>query len=334
MDSSCCGSGEETPRGAKEFGEAGGRQPLAPPAPDFATKPLAPPALDFATKPLAPPALDASQTVFVTLCDQAYFPRARQTIADLRVRGRWSGEVLLLTVGFDVDPEILAYYGVEGRRIESLAETRAVVEAQRAHPISKTDDNREKEKLCQFDKLQTFAPWIQERWRRVVFLDAGLRVCGSVGPLLELPWEGKFLAQDDVFRDDKTFALMWEPEANPAAAVRFREQVDPAWLRQHYFLNCMWVYDTALRVPLEAFLQPMRDFPFSRTNEMAIMNLVLAFQWNVWKPFPVFVRRAPEEETKDLRLFGWSEHDRDYGSETTWRDFCFIKYSVTMPVNV
>lgn len=273
--------------------------------------------------------LEGDSTVFVTLCDAAYYPRARRTIADLRVRGGWRGEVLLLTVGFEAGADVLDFYSAEGRRIEPLGATRSVVEAQRAHPIRPTADGREHRKLAQFDKLQVFAPWIQERWRRVVFLDAGLRVCNPVAPLLALPWRGRFLAQDDVFEGRTCFADMWEPEANPEAAERFRQEVDPAWLRQHYFLNCLWVYDTALRIPTEAFLRVMLDFPFSRTNEMAVMNLVLAFQWNVWRPLPAFA-----DEARGLRLLGWNERDRDYGADLTWRDFCFVKYATTLPLDV
>lgn len=284
-------------------------------------------------------------TVFVTLCDAAYLPRARRTIADLRVLGGWGGEVLLLTVGFEAGRDMLDYYGAEGRRVEPLAETRAVVEAQRAHPIRPTADGREHRKLTQFDKLQVFAPWIQERWQRVVFLDAGLRVCGPVAPLLALPWRGAFLAQDDVFAARTCFGDMWDLGANPEAAERFGREVDPAWLRQHYFLNCMWVYDTGLRIPLEPFLRAMTDYPFSRTNEMAVMNLVIAFQWNVWRPFPEFVEvRAAGGETsaglggagppRRRRLFGWNERDRDYGDGLTWRDFCFVKYSSTLPFDM
>jgi hypothetical protein len=266
-------------------------------------------------------------TVFVTLCDANYNLRARRTIADLRVRGGWRGDVLLLAVGFDADRETMDYYNVEVRRIESLPATRLVVEAQRRFPIRATDDGREHTKLTQFDKLQVFAPWIQERWRRVIFLDAGLRVCNSVEPLLALPWQGRFLAHDDVFENRTRFADMWDLEtANPAAAARFREEVPEAWLNQHYFLNCMWVYDTALRVPLDAFVRVMVDYPFSRTNEMAVMNLVLAFQWNVWQPFPIRAPGRPE-----WRLFEWNEFVQNFGPRCTWRDFCFIKYSSTMP---
>jgi hypothetical protein len=54
------------------------------------------------------------------------------------------------------------------------------------------------------------------------------------------------------------------------------------------------------------------------------MNLLFTFKHRVWEPFPEFVLSGKK------RLFGWTEHDRDYGPYTTWRDFCFIKYPSTI----
>ena len=69
----------------------------------------------------------------------------------------------------------------------------------------------------------------------------------------------------------------------------------------------------------------MNKYPICRCNEMTIMNLLLTFRYKLWKPFPDFCVSKPNK-----RLFGWTEHDRDYGLHTTWRDFCYIKYPSTI----
>jgi hypothetical protein len=83
------------------------------------------------------------------------------------------------------------------------------------------------------------------------------------------------------------------------------------------------MYDTALlkTISFEELVHAMNTYPICRCNEMTIMNLIFTFKYRVWKPFPEF--------TSGKRLFGWTEHDRDYG-HTTWRDFCFLKYSSTI----
>ena len=86
------------------------------------------------------------------------------------------------------------------------------------------------------------------------------------------------------------------------------------------------MYDTALlhTITKEELIQTMNNYPICRCNEMTVMNLVFTFKHKVWKPFPEFITNPYK------RLFGWSEHDRDYGSHSLWRDFCFVKYPFTI----
>ena len=60
------------------------------------------------------------KTVVVTLTDQAYFHKAKRTILDIRSRGEWTGDLVLITVGFDAPPNFLDYYRIIGKRVEHL----------------------------------------------------------------------------------------------------------------------------------------------------------------------------------------------------------------------
>ena len=42
-------------------------------------------------------------TVFVLLCNEVYFERAKRTIKDVRTVGNWKGDVVLMTVDYDCD---------------------------------------------------------------------------------------------------------------------------------------------------------------------------------------------------------------------------------------
>jgi hypothetical protein len=119
-------------------------------------------------------------TAFVTLCDAGYFPRAHQTIKDLRTRGGWLGDIVLIAVDFVPSADFLSSYKVESVSFPRF-DISAYVEKLRAKPFScPTDDGREYKKLTQWEKLHVFDPFFK-RWERIVWLDAGLRVLDSVG---------------------------------------------------------------------------------------------------------------------------------------------------------
>ena len=92
-------------------------------------------------------------TVFVTLCDAGYYPRAIKTIHELRTRGEWAGDVCLIAVDF----EPAALEGVQIIRTTHVP-TDGLVESLRRNPIRPMDDNRHFAKLHQWDKLQVFTP--------------------------------------------------------------------------------------------------------------------------------------------------------------------------------
>jgi hypothetical protein len=182
------------------------------------------------------------------------------------------------------------------------------------------DDNRHFAKLHQWDKLQVFKPFFRA-WERVVFLDAGLRIFDTVQPLLDLDWRGKLLAPDDSdpYDNGVRFRVQLDLDANPDVNATLFAEYPETMLDEHYFLNCMFVFDTALleRVSFEEMEDAMNRYPICMCNEMGIMNLIFSFKLRVWQPFP--------QRTGDKYLFGWSE--RNYRESPNWTAFHFMKYS-------
>ena len=267
-------------------------------------------------------------TAIVTLTDKAYEEKAKRTIMDVRTRGQWQGDIVLITIGFDMSMNFLDYYGVIQKRFEHI-DTRQLTEQFRTYPLQTVGDNRHLLKLTQWNKFYVFDPWFAQ-WKRIVFLDAGLRVLDSIQYLLQVPFEGKIVAPDDLPPQDTAngFERMWELNANPPAADALLRNYSADMMKQHYFLNCIWMYDTALlaKCNVTHLIEAMNAYPMARCNEMTIMNLLFTFQHKAWTPFPEFASHAK-------RLFGWTEHDRDYGTDRTWRDFCFVKYPTTIGWN-
>lgn len=262
-------------------------------------------------------------TAVVTLTDQSYYHKAKRTIIDIRSRGEWKGDLILITVGFNPPKNFVDYYRVIVHSVEHI-DTSKLIEKYKKCPIRPTCDNREYSKLTQWDKFYVFDNFFKQ-WNKIIYLDAGLRVFDSIRYLADLSCENTILAPDDaaLYDENKRFGAIIETDQNPTVVNELFKEYSPDILKERYFLNCIWMYDTSLlnMVSFQDFVDAMNKYPICRCNEMTIMNLLLTFKHKVWTPFPEFVGAK--------RLFGWTENDRDYG-DTTWRNFCFLKYPYTI----
>jgi hypothetical protein len=268
--------------------------------------------------------MSQDSTAFVTLSDLAYRAKAERTIRDLRERGQWTGPIVWMTVDWDADPEFCKQTNVRPCRIQHL-NTDTLVAALKATPIKPMADNRHFKKLTQWDKLQVFTDYFK-RWNRIIFVDAGMRILDSVQPLLDLPWKGSFLAPDDSdpYDNGNRLNCQFDLAANPAVAELMTAEIPDfhASLNSKYFLNCIFVFDTAL---ISTELAPMlvswmHRYPVMLCNEMGLMNLWFTVQEKVWKPFP--------QRVGNKYLFGWCE--LNYKERPNWTAFHFLKYPVTL----
>lgn len=260
-------------------------------------------------------------TVFVTLSDQKYSEKAFRTIHELRGRGQWSGPIVYIAVDFTPPADKLNELNVILHKVTHI-DTSKLVEQLTQFPIGPSDDGRHLGKLVQWDKLYVFSDYFL-KWNRVIFCDAGLRVFDSVHALLSLDWKGAFMAPDDSdpYDNGNRFQCQLHLDKNPAVAEQLLATFGETILTQKYFLNCIFMYDTDLlqTCPFSEFVDAMNQYPICHCNEMTVMNLLFTFKLGVWKPFP--------QRIGHKYLFGWCE--LNYKEHPTWRDFHFIKYSVS-----
>jgi len=132
------------------------------------------------------------RTAVVTLTDSAYFYKAKRTILDVRSRGKWMGDIVLITVGFKCNQNFLDFYNVTQYYVEHI-NTNKLLEEYKKCPIGETCDNRQYVKLTQWDKFYVFSNYFKQ-WDRVIFLDAGLRVLDEIQNLVDVPCDGVILA--------------------------------------------------------------------------------------------------------------------------------------------
>ena len=272
-------------------------------------------------------------TVFVLVTDAAYFTKCKRTICDLRSKGQRTGDIVVICIaGFTLPTTFKDFYELIEMGFPEIHEKQLLV--QHLHYTSFPDsiDGREIRLINQWEKLHVFDPYFL-KWNRVVFFDAGLRVLDNVHQtILQLDYKGSFLAPDD----GGNFVLPPNPNKlfHTQMSQTFKKKLldtvndfggEPI-LQENYFLNCIWVYDTSILsiVSKAEMVEGMLKYPICKTNEMALMNLYLHFRHRLWKPFPTHISIGGLKKL----LFDWSELNNP--NPSSWRDYCFIKYPVSI----
>ena len=259
-------------------------------------------------------------TTFVIVSDQQYFPRAKKTIQDLRAAGCWQGSIVYISVGFNLPANFRDFYRITEKKFPEIDKSHLLSVIGAGYSNS---DGRETKKLTQWEKLHVFDDYFRS-WKRVAFLDAGLRVLGSVKALLDLDYHGAILCPDTNYTEEKrrgnVFSSQIVPD-HPELRNALLEEYGHDILGKDNFLNCIWVYDTSIleKVSKSEMIHVMNKYPIFRTNEMGVMNLLLVMKYNLWRTFPYRVG--------DKYLFDWCEYEKP---GTTWRNFYFLKYPVTI----
>ena len=263
-------------------------------------------------------------TVFVSLTDRGYYPKALRTLQELRdpVKGNWQGDIVLICVEFDPPEEQMKQLNITVRKVQHI-DHNPLWHIWSLFPIPPMADNRHYAKVSQWDKLEVFSDYFRA-WNRVVFLDAGIRVVDTVEHLLALPWEGQFLAPDDSdpYDNGNRFKCQLHLQANPKARQDFLAEFGTDLLERKYFLNCIFLFDTRLLNPRPAYhimKNWMYKYPIMACNEMGLMNLYFR---DSWVPFPQRILDGSKY------LFGWSE--LNYKEKPNWTKFCFLKYPATL----
>jgi hypothetical protein len=262
-----------------------------------------------------------SDTTFVIVTDSHYYSKAKRTIADLRSKGNWQGDVVVISIDFDLNTNFKDFYNITELHFNKIDKTNLLANIGPDGFIDSTD-KREIYKLVQWEKLHVFDDYFR-KWQRVVYLDAGLRVFDDVKYLLELDYKNKLLAPTDgnineanIFKSQISYS---KPELINDLIYEYGDYI----LDSKHMLNCIWIYDTDILnlCNKTQLIEAMNKYTFCKTNEMGIMNLMFHFKYKLWESLPV-------KASNNKILFDWCELNQKY--PTTWRDYCYIKYPVSI----
>ena len=259
------------------------------------------------------------KTAFVLVTDKNYFFKASVTINDLRTVGRWEGDVVLITIDFDLpDDEYKKKNNIQEVKFPLIDKT--LLLKQIGEIGFENSDKRELNKLNQWEKFHVFDDYFLQ-WQRVVYLDSGLRVLDDVKYILELDYKNKILAPVAGLRPTDIFQYQLDHK-NKEKIEEIKNEFGEEIFQSHFMLNCMWIYDTQILniCNKTQFLQAMNTYPVCRSNEMDIMNLLLHFKYKLWARFPFIASNGKY-------LFEWSDLNKP---NTIWRNYCFLKYPVSI----
>ena len=262
-----------------------------------------------------------NDTVFTLVTDLNYFDKAKRTIIDLRSKGNWKGQIVLITIDFDINANFKDFYDIIEKKFDKINKS-IMLDKIGPNGFKDTTDKREITKTNQWEKLHIFDDYFMQ-WKRVIYLDAGLRVLDDVQYLLELDYKNKILApKDGKSTDIQKFNCQISYD-NLELIETMKNEYGSHILDSEYMLNCIWIYDTFILnlCDKKQLIEAMNKYTFCKTNEMGIMNLLYNFKYNLWESFPV---KASNEKF----LFDWCELNQNY--YTTWREYCYIKYPVTI----
>ena len=264
--------------------------------------------------------LQKDKTVFALISDSSYFQKAKRTIVDLRTKGNWNGDIVLITIDFDLNTNFKDFYNIIEVKFPVIDKSQLLSKIG-ATGFVDTTDKREVNKLNQWEKLHVFDDYFLQ-WERVVFLDAGLRVLDNVKYLLEIEYKDRLLApKDGKLYEDQEFNCQLSYD-NLELIETFKSEFGEEKLTSNYMLNCMWIYDTNIikLCDKNQLIEAMNKYTFCKTNEMGIMNIILHFKYNLWE-------RMPIKALNGKFLFDWCELNNP---NTNWKDYCFIKYPVSI----
>lgn len=260
-------------------------------------------------------------TAFVLISDIGYFHKAKKTIADLRYRGEWKGDIVFITIDFQLNTNFKNYYNIIEVSFPKIDKSILLSKIGKGFSVG---DKREINKILQWEKIHVFDEYFA-KWKRIVFIDAGLRIFYSVDNLLNLDYKGKILAPNDAGYYDKKEAIFncQISHDDKKLVEKIREDFGYDILFKDYFLNCMWIYDTEILkiCGKKDLIHIMNEYPLCKNNEMTAMNLLFTFKHKLWQEFP---KRADNGKY----LFEWCESNHPHS--TTWRDYCCIKYPITI----
>jgi hypothetical protein len=225
-----------------------------------------------------------SDTCIALVSNRAYLRKALLTIWEVRLFGKYRGDVVLV-VGDDLK-DLVKVIGKSRLRIIPVY----------FPDIDRSQENRvldelpgatyaQRSKSFQFHKFFCFSTFFKQ-WEKVLYLDAYMKIFAPLTPVLKIDCANSIVAHSDGHPTyEWTLADQFNFSDFPDLLALLSTIVN---LSVDYFQTGMMYYDTSIidEKTLGELIDLSQKFPNSRTNEQGILN-IWAQRKSIWTKLPV-----------------------------------------------
>ena len=219
----------------------------------------------------------------VLVSNLLFLKRCLRTVYELRKYGKYRGEVVLVT-----SPDLKGVFerlqkcplNIEIVVFPTIDRTAQLSALQGKTGLSGTEIS----KGFQYHKFHVFQSYFK-RWKRILYVDAGMRIFNPIESLLTLKPKNRLFAHSDLFPLKQgsllsQFNLEGFPETIPGLQNIANQNED-------YFQTGLMYFDTDIikEYTFEFLIELLRKFPNSKTNDQGIINL-WALTTHIWAKLP------------------------------------------------
>lgn len=206
-------------------------------------------------------------------------------INQIRNEGKYKGDVLILTAKYT--PTFLLKIHNK-KNIKYLRFKRIKFDKKTEKSLKEINSlgqpNRHIHKNFQWHKLHLFDPTLK-RWDYIFYIDINMTIHKNINPIFELKPKRCLFANRDYSEGDN-WDLEGQFDNTHKDFLILKKSYDLSI--NNYFQTGMVFYDTEIieTETKEEILKLVKKYPYTRTNEQAIMNLFFIFEKDLFQQLP------------------------------------------------
>ena len=218
--------------------------------------------------------------------DKGYINKSHETIKEIREIGQYTGDIVCI-ISDDLQDHTDSLYKDDNIIIKHFKEIdkSEVNNMLEKSPI--TLDMQGKNKSIQWQKFNNFRTYFRDSYKKVLYLDTGIRIIKPLSKIINLECEGKFLAHSDAY---PTYEWqLFRQFDNTVFPNEFNELVTTYNLNVDYFQSTMFMFDTKIinDDTYDMLVNLSNKYPNSKTNDQGIMNLYFLCIRNIWEQIKI-----------------------------------------------
>jgi len=229
-----------------------------------------------------------NSTVVVVVANYKYLRKYfNNFISQLRVNGKYSGEVLIITSYFTptfLIPKIGNDSNVKVVRFKNINFSTKTIKSLK-NLNTGLQPNRYKTKKFQWNKVHLFDIFLK-KWDFVFYLDLNMQIHHDINSILNLKPKNALFARSDSYPENKrTLSSQFDTEHKIYEKLSNKFDLNTT----NYFQTGILYFDTKIVNPAtkKEIIELVDKYPLSITNEQGIMNIYFKFHLGIYEELPL-----------------------------------------------